>query len=174
MADAPSIGADAPYIGEIRMFAGSFAPYGWNWCDGTLLQIADWEMLFDLIGTTYGGDGQTTFALPDLRGRIPVHQGNGFTPGQTGGVEEVTLTVDELPAHSHPLAASTNLGTANSPIGSVVAQSPSIKLYRTSAPSAALAPNADESIGGGQSHTNIQPVLAVGFIISLHGYYPPT
>src|SRR3954471_15920627 len=103
-----------PYVGEIRMFGGNFAPAGWSLCDGQLLPISENEVLFQLIGTTYGGDGQSTFALPDLRGRIPLHQGNGFTLAETGGVEEVTLTVQQIPSHSHAfLASANNASTAN-------------------------------------------------------------
>src|SRR6201987_575347 len=104
-----------PYVGEIRMFAGNFAPAGWMFCEGQLLQIAQFETLFNLIGTTYGGDGQSTFALPDLRGRLPIHQGSGFTPGQNGGAEQVTLTVNQIPAHTHPFQASTSLASSNIP-----------------------------------------------------------
>ena len=96
----------SPFVAEIRMFGGNFAPAGWQFCDGTLLPISEYETLFNLIGTTYGGDGQTTFAVPDLRGRIPIHQGNGFTLAETGGVETVTLTVSQIAAHTHPLLAS--------------------------------------------------------------------
>ena len=108
-----------PYVGEIRMFAGNFAPAGWMFCEGQLLPISEYETLFNLIGTTYGGDGQSTFALPDLRGRVPMHFGNGFTLAETGGVETVTLTVPQIPAHSHPLLASTNFTTTASPQGNL-------------------------------------------------------
>src|SRR6478609_4262775 len=111
-----------PYVGEIRMFAGNFAPAGWMFCEGQLLPISENETLFQLIGTTYGGDGQSTFALPDLRGRIPLHQGNGFTLAETGGAETVTLTVNQIPAHSHPLLASLNTAGASAPAGNVVGQ----------------------------------------------------
>src|SRR5499425_2142506 len=104
-----------PYVGEIRMFAGNFAPAGWMFCEGQLLPISEYETLFNLIGTTYGGDGQSTFALPDLRGRVPIHQGNGFTLAETGGVEEVTLTVSQIPAHSHPMLASGDTSNQNNP-----------------------------------------------------------
>src|SRR5712692_5400111 len=104
-----------PYVGEIRMFGGNFAPQGWMLCDGQLLPIADYETLYNLIGTTYGGDGQSTFALPDLRGRLPIHQGNGFTLADNGGVEQVTLTVPQIPAHSHPYLATTNFAAGSSP-----------------------------------------------------------
>src|SRR5215510_9218916 len=104
-----------PYVGEIRMFAGNFAPPAWMFCEGQLLPISEFETLFNLIGTTYGGDGQSTFALPDLRGRVPIHFGNGFTLAETGGVETVTLTVQQIPAHSHPLLASFDGGNQVSP-----------------------------------------------------------
>src|SRR4051812_12106750 len=109
-----------PYVGEIRMFAGNFAPAGWMFCEGQLLPISEYETLFNLIGTTYGGDGQSTFALPDLRGRVPLHQGGGFTLAETGGAEEITLTVSQVPAHSHAFLASTNTGTGTAPLGNVL------------------------------------------------------
>src|SRR4026209_749550 len=111
-----------PYVGEIRMFAGNFAPAGWMFCEGALLAIAENETLFQLIGTTYGGDGESTFALPDLRGRIPQHFGNGFTLAETGGEEEVTLTVSQIPAHTHPLLGSTTTATDQNASGDVLAQ----------------------------------------------------
>src|SRR5438874_2968124 len=104
-----------PYVGEIRQFAGNFAPAGWMFCEGQLLPISEYETLFNLIGTTYGGDGQSTFALPDLRGRLPMHFGNGFTLAETGGVEEITLTVSQIPAHSHPALATNDNGQQSSP-----------------------------------------------------------
>src|SRR5579872_353390 len=112
-----------PYVGEIRMFAGNFAPAGWMFCEGQLLPISEYETLFNLIGTTYGGDGQSTFAFPDLRGRIPLHQGNGFTLAETGGVETVTLTVSQIPSHSHAALAQTALGDQGSPQNNVWAAS---------------------------------------------------
>src|SRR5258706_14606766 len=111
-----------PYVGEIRMFAGNFAPAGWMFCEGELLPISEYETLFNLIGTTYGGDGQSTFALPDLRGRIPMHMGNGFTLAETGGVETVTLTTSQIPSHSHPLLASLDAGDQSNPNNSLAAQ----------------------------------------------------
>src|SRR5512140_3876793 len=110
-----------PYVGEIRMFAGNFAPAGWMFCEGQLLPISEYETLFNLIGTTYGGDGQSTFALPDLRGRLPLHFGNGFTLAETGGVEEVTLTVSQIPAHNHAFLASTDNASKTTPSGNVPA-----------------------------------------------------
>src|SRR6266481_7475958 len=112
-----------PYVGEIRMFAGNFAPAGWMFCEGQLLPISEYETLFNLIGTTYGGDGQSTFALPDMRGRLPLHQGNGFVLAETGGAEEITLTVNQIPAHTHALLASTGAGTQNAPNNSVTGAS---------------------------------------------------
>src|SRR5256885_3021279 len=100
-----------PYVGEIRMFGGNFPPNGWMFCDGQLLPISEYETLFNLIGTTYGGDGQSTFSLPDLRGRVPTHFGNGFTLAETVGVESVTLTVGQVPAHSHPMLATSSVAT---------------------------------------------------------------
>src|ERR1044071_4933411 len=106
-----------PYVGEIRMFAGNFAPAGWMFCEGQLLPISENETLFNLIGTTYGGDGQSTFALPDLRGRLPLHQGNGFILAETGGAEEITLTVSQIAAHSHPFLATNDTASATNPSG---------------------------------------------------------
>ena len=160
-----------PYVGEIRMFAGNFAPAGWMFCEGQLIPISENETLFNLIGTTYGGDGQSTFALPDLRGRIPLHFGNGFTLAETGGVEEVTLTVSQIPAHSHPMLASSNPGSLQSPTGNVTGDNAN-KIYRAGNPSVTLNPNAVGSIGGSQPHNNFQPYLCVDFIISLFGIFP--
>src|SRR6266568_104429 len=112
-----------PYVGEIRIFAGNFSPAGWMFCEGQLLPISEYETLFNLIGTTYGGNGQSTFALPDLRGRLPLHFGNGFSLAETGGVETVTLTASQIPAHSHPFLATTTLGTATTPQSNVLAES---------------------------------------------------
>lgn len=161
-----------PFVGEIRMFAGNFAPAGWQFCDGSLLPISDFETLFNLIGTTYGGDGQTTFALPDLRGRLPIHQGNGFTLSETGGVETVTLTVSQIPSHSHPYLASTNPGASNLPSGNLLADQPGGKNYRPTTPAASLGPQSIGSTGGSQPHDNFQPYLCVDFIISLFGVFP--
>src|SRR3954466_13056370 len=124
-----------PYVGEIRMFAGNFAPAGWMFCEGQLLPISENETLFQLIGTTYGGDGQSTFALPDLRGRIPLHQGNGFILAETGGAEAITLLVAQLPAHQHPLLAVGSVrGTETSPAGALPAQSYNVTPYINDAP----------------------------------------
>ena len=161
-----------PYVGEIRMFAGNFAPAGWMFCEGQLLPISEYETLFNLIGTTYGGDGQSTFALPDQRGRIPLHFGNGFTLAETGGAETVTLSVPQIPAHSHPLLASTDFASQASPSGALCAQPSVAKLYFAAAGSAALAPATITSTGGSQPHNNFQPYLFVSFIISMLGNFP--
>lgn len=161
-----------PYVGEIRMFAGNFAPAGWMFCEGQLLPISENETLFQLIGTTYGGDGQSTFALPDLRGRIPVHQGNGFILAETGGAEEITLTVNQVPAHSHPFLASTAIANQSAPGNNVVAQSAAADLYVEDVPDVSMAPQAIGAVGGSQPHTNFQPYLCVDFIISLFGIFP--
>jgi len=153
------------------MFAGNFAPAGWMFCEGQLLPISEYETLFNLIGTTYGGDGQSTFALPDMRGRLPLHFGNGFTLAETGGVEEVTLTVNQIPAHSHPLLASTTVATQETPGNNVTGQS-EVVIYGSSDPIGNMAAQAVSSVGGSQPHTNFQPYLCVDFIISLFGIFP--
>jgi microcystin-dependent protein len=161
------------------MFGGNFAPAGWLFCEGQLLPISENETLFTLMGTTYGGDGESTFALPDLRGRIPMHEGTGaggitYILAETGGVEQVTLTVQQLPSHSHPLLASNNPATAVAPAGRVLAtgQAATITPYGTDAPAGQLAPQSLAPDGGSQPHTNIQPYLCVSFIISLFGIFP--
>jgi microcystin-dependent protein len=160
-----------PYVGEIRIFAGNFAPAGWAFCDGAVLPISEYETLFNLIGTTYGGDGQTTFALPDLRGRFAVAAGNG--PGlspvvlaETGGVNTVTLTAAQLPAHTHPIGASTGPQTSNRPTGAYQGTGNS---YRTTPDTTAAG---TDTAGGGAAHENRPPFLAINYIISLFGVYP--
>ncbi len=161
-----------PYVGEIRMFAGNFAPAGWMFCEGQLLPISENDTLFVLIGTTYGGDGQSTFGLPDLRGRLPIHQGNGFVQGETGGVEEVTLSVQQIPVHTHTLVASTDAATQENPAGNLTGQ-PTSAIYGEEEPLQALHASALGPAGGAQPHTNFQPYLCVDFIISLFGIFPP-
>jgi microcystin-dependent protein len=161
-----------PYIGEIRMFAGNFAPAGWMFCEGQLIPIAENDTLFVVIGTTYGGDGESTFGLPDLRGRLPLHQGPGFTLGQADGVETVTLTVPQLPAHIHPLISTINVASATDPTGNLVAK-PDKNLYRPDGGSVvAMAAQSITATGGSQPHSNLQPYLCVSFIISLFGLFP--
>lgn len=164
-----------PYIGEIRMFAGNFPPSGWALCNGQLLLISENDALFNLIGTTYGGDGQQTFALPNLNGRFPMHFGSGpggttFQLAQTGGADEVTLTANQLPAHTHPVVtgSAATTASANGAYPAAWADSP----YTTAAPDAALAPQQLAAQGGSQPHENRQPYLAMTFIISLNGVFP--
>ncbi|MAT41907.1 MAG: phage tail protein [Anaerolineaceae bacterium] len=161
-----------PYVGEIRMFAGNFAPAGWMLCEGQLLPISENETLFQLIGTTYGGDGQTTFALPDLRGRIPIHVGNGFNLAESGGVEEVILTSSQIPSHTHNLIAESSGLQYTHPNNSVLGQSAK-EMYRdTLDNNVVMANNSISSNGGSQPHTNMMPSLCVNFIISLFGIFP--
>ncbi|QNA83314.1 phage tail protein [Sphingomonas sp. So64.6b] len=174
-----------PYVGEIRMFGGNFAPAGWAFCDGRLLPISENDVLFVLIGTTYGGDGQETFALPDLRGRLPIHAGTGpglsaYAQGQAAGTESVTLTLNQMPQHSHTLMASTTPATLPSPAnavpGTVNPTASSYSMYVVPGTSTMVpAPMAATSIspqGGSQPHENRMPALAVSFIISLFGIFP--
>ena len=161
-----------PYVGEIRMFAGNFAPAGWMFCAGQLLPISENETLFQLIGTTYGGDGQSTFALPDLRGRLPIHQGSGYVLAQTGGAEQVTLSTQQIPIHTHPLVASTGAGTQSSPSNSVPASSAGVAIFRPAVPNQAMAADSVQPVGGSQPHENMHPYLCVSFIISLFGLFP--
>jgi microcystin-dependent protein len=164
-----------PYVGEIRMFAGTFAPAGWMFCQGQLLPISENETLFVLIGTTYGGDGQSTFGLPDLRGRVPVHQGNGVVLAETGGAEEVTLTVNQMPAHGHPLLVTDDAATQGNPGGQVPARFSQANIYPYIEDTANqnMAATAIAPVGGSQPHTNFQPYLCINYIISLFGIYPP-
>lgn len=174
--------AQEPYIGEIRMFAGNFAPRGWALCDGQLLSISQNTALFSIIGTTYGGDGQTTFALPDLRGRVPVHAGHGpgltnKNLGQKGGEETVTLTVNEIPSHSHTaqLFADSTVATTDKPESALPARNAASTPQYGAIPNTRLS-NSSISVyntGGNQPHPNMQPYLTVNFIIALQGIFPP-
>jgi microcystin-dependent protein len=161
-----------PYVGEIRMFAGNFAPIGWMFCEGQLVPISENATLFNLIGTTYGGDGQSTFAMPDLRGRVPIHMGNGFVLAETGGVETVTLTVNQIPSHSHPALASTSPGSQGNPGGNVTAQNTLVQIYAEDVPSVNMGASAIAATGGSQPHDNFMPYLCVNFIISQFGIFP--
>lgn len=162
-----------PYVGEIRIFAGNFAPAGWMFCEGQLLPISEYATLYNLVGTTYGGDGQSTFALPDLRGRLPIHQGSGYTLAESGGVETVTLTSAQCPAHSHPLQASNDSANAATPQGNVPAATLNTVAYTTIPQLTPLSAQATTaSNGGNQPHSNFQPYLCVDFIISLFGIFP--
>ncbi len=167
-------------VGEIRMFAGNFAPSGWALCDGSMLPIAENETLFQLIGTIYGGDGQSTFALPDLRGRVPIHLNGEHELGERGGMEQVTITNDQMPMHTHLMSASASApapATAaidiTGPV-SYVPGSPAAKprLYAPAGAPVPMAPNLAKPAGGSQPHNNMAPFLGINFIISLFGIYP--
>ena len=168
-----------PYVGEIRMFAGTFNPVGWEFCSGQLLPISENEVLFQLIGTTYGGDGESTFALPNLQSRIPLHFGTGasgtaYQIAETGGAESVTLTVNQIPAHTHPLMASTAAGGQTNPANLVLGALSPVSIYVPNATPPNLAMNASSvtPVGGSQPHENMQPFLCINYIISLFGLYP--
>lgn len=165
-----------PYVGEIRMFAGNFAPAGWMFCDGQLLPISENETLFNLIGTTYGGDGQSTFALPNLQSRVPIHWGTGgggtYILAETGGVETVTLTTQQIPIHNHAFTSSTALVNANTPQNNVLGQNATFQMYIQQPPSVQLASNALSITGGSQPHENLQPYNCINYIISLFGIFP--
>jgi len=164
-----------PYIGEIRMFAGNFAPAGWAFCSGQVLPIAENDALFQLIGTTYGGDGEVTFNLPDLQSRFPMHQGTqqGITYilGEAAGVESVTLTTQQIPAHSHVPNASTGQGNSATPTNAIWSESV-LSPYGDTNPTLSLSPAAIGATGGNQPHENLMPYLAVNFIMSLFGVFP--
>jgi microcystin-dependent protein len=162
-----------PYIGEIRMGGWNFAPVGWAFCSGQLMPISEYQALFALIGTTYGGDGISTFALPDLRGRLPLHFAAGFALGQRGGSETVTLNSNEIPAHNHSFYCSTDNGTQRNPAGNVVATLAGGSAYVQDPATTPLAAGSIQQGGGGsQPHYNVQPSLCVTFIISLFGVFP--
>jgi microcystin-dependent protein len=161
-----------PYVGEIRMFGGNFPPVGWLFCDGQQLPISENETLFQLIGTTYGGDGQETFNLPNLQSRVPIHQGNGFILAETGGAEEITLTTQQIPSHSHPILVNSQQGNTPNPQNSLLAGSPNLDLYIQDIANVPLAANSISPVGGSQPHTNLQPYLCITFIISLFGIFP--
>ena len=174
-----------PYVGEIRMFAGNFPPAGWMFCDGQPLPISENEVLFQLIGTTYGGDGQETFNLPDLRGRIPLHQGQGpdgttYTMGEAAGVEQVTLTIQQIPVHNHPMMCSSGGGqNASNPLNAVAAPSDlsqfnDLTVAPNTAPTTQLGTPGflSDPTGGSQPHENLMPYLCINYIISLFGVFP--
>ena len=167
-----------PYIGEIRMFGGSFAPAGWAFCNGALMPISENDALFTLIGTTYGGDGQETFALPNLQSRIPIHAGQGpgisqsYQLGEAAGVEQVTLTMQQIPMHNHPFSASTGASNSLTPTNQVLAQSTQRAIYFEATTTTSLAGNALVAQGGSQPHDNMMPFLCINFIISLFGVFP--
>lgn len=177
-----------PYVGQIIMFAGTFAPAGWALCQGQTIQISDNDTLFNLIGTTYGGDGQETFQLPDLQSRVPIHNGQGgglssYTIGQTGGLEGVTLTTNQIPVHTHLPYTTAQLGTTATPASNTILADEGVNNgtnsplayapYNSGTPNQVQLPgNTIANTGGSQPHNNIQPVLALNFCIALYGVYP--
>jgi microcystin-dependent protein len=164
-----------PYVGEIRIFAGNFAPAGWMFCAGQLLPISEYETLFNLIGTIYGGDGQSTFALPDLRGRLPIHMGTSssgtYSIGQQAGTETVTLTLNQIPSHSHAATAQSGGGGQSSPNNGVWANGNDNR-YSSNTPTASMNAQNIQNTGGSQPHDNLHPYLCVSLIISLFGIFP--
>jgi microcystin-dependent protein len=169
----------SPFVGEIRMFGGNFAPMGWAFCDGSMQSVSQNDTLFSAIGATYGGDGQETFALPDLQGRIPIHQGQGtgmshnYVLGEKGGVETVTLSVPQMPAHTHAMAASSANGQQPQPANGFLAQTnPGFPYVAPMSTDDQLQSNSVGGAGGGQPHENMAPSLAINFIISLNGFFP--
>ena len=167
-----------PFVGEIRMFAGNFAPRGWAYCDGQLLAVSQNDALFSLLGTIYGGDGRTTFGLPDMRGRIPVHAGSGpgLSPRKLGaksGQEKVTLNVGNLPSHTHTLSGSNAAADSVEPAGRTIAQTDA-NVYRdpSGLTTVNMASGLVGNVGGGQTHSNLMPFLCVHFIVALFGIYP--
>jgi len=159
-----------PFLAEIRIFGFNFAPRGWAMCDGQILPINQNQSLYSLLGTTYGGDGRTSFALPDLRGRVPIHIGNGHVQGQKSGEETHTLGVNEMPGHTHTIQASADASTSQDPTNNVLAESGQI--YKQSSNLVDMVSGTMANAGGGQAHENMQPFLAVNFCIALQGLFP--
>jgi microcystin-dependent protein len=159
-----------PFLAEIRMFSINFAPKGWALCNGQLLPINQNQALFALLGTTYGGNGQTNFALPDLRGRVPMHEGNGHTLGERSGTEAHTVSINELPAHTHAARAASASGNTPVPTNNFLAAANNV--YRSADNLTPLAAGTVSNVGGSQAHTNMQPFLTIGFCIALQGIFP--
>jgi len=175
--------AQTPYVGEIKLFAGNFAPAGWAKCDGSLLPISEYETLFNLIGTTYGGDGQSTFALPDLRGRVPIGQGNGYVVGQMGGVESVNLSTNNFPSHSHnaQISVSNSNATLSTPTASsnlAISGSASGRAFlpatafNSATPDVTIATVTTSNVGLSAPISVVKPYCGINYIISLYGIYP--
>ncbi len=166
-----------PFVGEVRMFAGNFAPRGWAFCDGQLLAVSQNDALFSLLGTIYGGDGRTTFGLPDLRGRVPIHAGSGpgLSPRRLGakaGSEKETLTVNQMPSHTHPLSATTSAAVSRDALGDALATPIFGDVYTDQIDPQNMSTSAITNVGGSRSHTNLMPYLCINFIIALVGIYP--
>ncbi len=166
-----------PFVGEIRMFAGNFAPNGWMFCEGQALPISENEVLFQLIGTTYGGDGEQTFNLPNLASRVPIHMGTGpdgttYQLGEMAGTEQETLTTQQIPIHNHAFVASLNPAALNTPVGNVLGEQGTINLFLVDSPDTAMNAQSVTPAGGSQPHENTQPFLCINFIISLFGVFP--
>jgi microcystin-dependent protein len=161
-----------PFLAEIRIVGFNFAPRGWAFCDGQILPINQNQSLYSLLGTTYGGDGRTNFALPDLRGRVPIHVGNGHSQGQKGGWETHGLTVNELPKHTHQLQASSTEGDTAVAANNVLAAESAADLYNAVNNVQDMSSAAVGNTGGGQGHENMQPYLALNFCIALRGLFP--
>ncbi|MCE8006330.1 tail fiber protein [Aestuariivita sp.] len=166
-----------PFVGEIRMFAGNFAPRGWAFCDGQLLAVSQNDALFSLLGTIYGGDGRTTFGLPDMRGRIPLHQGTGpgLSPrrlGSKGGGEKETLTTNQLASHTHDFFANTADATDLGPQGRIVGKGVGVSFFAVESQNTSFSSSMVRNTGGSQSHTNLMPTICINFIIALFGIYP--
>jgi microcystin-dependent protein len=160
-----------PFMSEIKIISWNFPPKGWAYCNGQFLPINQNQALFSLLGTSYGGNGQTTFALPDLRGRAPIHVGQGFIQGQAGGQEFHTVTQNEMPQHNHLVGANSTAGGTTSPSGALLAKAPA-NLYGSPANLVAMAPSSVSNVGGSQPHENRQPFLVLNFIIALQGVFP--
>ena len=165
---------DDVMLGEIRLFPFSFAPRDWMLCDGSLLNMSQNTALFSVIGTSYGGDGISTFALPDLRGRVPLHFGNAFSLGQQAGATAHTLSMQEMPTHTHLVAATTNAGSLTTPATStgMAASTARDKQFSSDTPANLMAPNTVSNLGGSQAHLNMPPYLTINFIIALQGIFP--
>lgn len=162
-----------PFMGEVKLISWNFAPKGWAFCNGQFLPINQNQALFSLLGTTYGGNGQTTFALPNMQGRVPIHVGAGFVQGQMAGEVAHTVTMSEMPAHNHFVNATTNKATTATPSSAVVlAQSTGANLYAAASNATPMDPRAASNVGGSQAHTNQQPYLVINFIIALQGIFP--
>jgi len=160
-----------PFIGEIRLFSFGFAPRDWALCNGQFLPINQNQALFSLLGTTFGGNGQTTFALPNLQGRVPIHEGNGHTLGEAGGEQGHTLSISEIPAHTHALSASQATGTVVLAANNMLAAAPNL-YHPVDGNLVALNPGAVTNVGGSQAHLNMQPFLVINFCIALNGIFP--